>query len=82
MEEKCVDGTILLISVLKCEMLGYDLQTSTVTQRLMAGHVNRVMYIWLYKEKNFYPTCTNNHAVTQMVEALHHKADGCGFYSP
>jgi len=34
---------------LKCEMLGYELQISTVTQRVMAGLVNRVMYIWLYK---------------------------------
>jgi hypothetical protein len=30
-------------------MLGYDLQISTVTQTVMAGNVNMVMYIWLYK---------------------------------
>jgi len=32
-------------------MLGYDLQTSTVTQRPVAGPENPVMYIWLYKSQ-------------------------------
>ena len=37
-------------------MLGYDLQKSTVTERVMTGFVNTVMHIWLYKEKKFHIT--------------------------
>ena len=63
---------------LRCEMLGYDLQISTVTQRTMAGFVNRVMYIWLNKGQEISILFTINHALTQTVEALHHKPEGCG----
>jgi len=55
---------------------------SAVTQRVMAGHVNTVILIAVAQQtRNFFPLCTINHAVTQMVEALHHKQEGCGLDS-
>jgi hypothetical protein len=33
------------------------------------------------KKRKFFPLCTNNHDVTNMVDALHHKAEGCGLDS-
>ena len=58
------------------------MQTSTITQLVMAGHVNMVMHISVaQKTTNFYPLCKINHAITQMIEALHHKPEGCGLDS-
>jgi len=53
----------------------------TVTQWVMAGHVNTVIHNSVAQRTNFYPPCTINHAVTQMVEAMKHKPEGCGLDS-
>jgi len=53
----------------------------TVTEWVMAGHVNTVMHISVAQQTNFFPLCTINHAVTLMVESLHHKPEGCGLDS-
>ena len=63
-------------------MLGYDLHTSTVTHRLMAGPVNTVTHIpVIHETRNFFLSFTINHAVTKVVNALHHKSEGRGFDS-
>jgi hypothetical protein len=60
-------------------MLGYDLQISTVTQRVIAGHCVQGNVFWVVQRtRNFILSCTVNHTVTQLYEALHHKTEGCG----
>jgi hypothetical protein len=69
-----------LIWILKVEMLGYDLQTSTVTQRVISAqceHGN--LYLVVENTRNFFPSCTINHTVTQLVEAPPHKPGSLKF---
>jgi hypothetical protein len=56
--------------IIKCEMLGYDLQISTVTQRVVAGHCEHRNAYLVVQRGHFFPSCTINHAVKQSVEAL------------
>jgi hypothetical protein len=67
---------------LKEMMLGYHLQMSTATHRLMLGpceHVN--VYFSCTKTINFFPRSTINHAIRKMIEARHHKPEGRGLES-
>ena len=41
---------------------------------VMAGHLNTVMHISLAQQTNVFPLCTIKHAVTQTVEAPHRTA--------
>ena len=53
------------------------MQASAVTQSVMAGHCEHGnAYVCSTKHKSLSP-CTINHAVTQKVEAPHHKPEGC-----
>jgi hypothetical protein len=66
----------------KVVSFGYDLQPSTLTQRLKASHCGLGDVCWVVQiTRNFFPFFTINHAVTLLVEALHHKQEGCGLIS-
>ena len=57
-------------------MLGYDLQISRVTERVMAGNCEQGNVCLVVQEiKNCSPSCTNNHTVTQMVEAVRYNSN-------
>ena len=46
----------------------------------MTGTVNNVMHISIaQKTRNFFSFCTISHTVSQTVEELHYKPEGCGF---
>ena len=46
----------------------------------MIGTVNNVTYISIaQKTRNFFSFCTISHTVSQTVEELHYKPEGCGF---
>jgi len=62
-------------------MLGYDLQISTVTGRLMADHCEQGNIHWAAQKAKFYPSCTINHVLTRIFGALHHKPEGYGLDS-
>jgi len=63
-------------------MLGYELQISTVTQMQMAGHYEQGNICLVVQEtRNLYLSFTNNHVVTRIFQAKHHKPEFCGFVS-
>ena len=62
-------------------VLGYEMAAWTVTQWVMAGHVNTAMHISVAQNTNFSPLCTINHGITQTVQALQHKPEDCGLDS-
>jgi len=63
-------------------MLGYELQISIVTQRLMAGHCEHSnVCLVVQKTRNLYLFFTINHVVTRIFEAKQHKPEVCGFVS-
>ena len=63
-------------------MLGHALQISTVTQRPKAGHYEHGnVCLVVQKTTKIYLFFTNNHVVTRIFEAKHHKPEICGFVS-
>jgi len=55
MKGKCVDGTIVFYGSKRNEMLGYEMQESTVTEWVMAGPCEHgTAYLGGKKTRNFY----------------------------
>ena len=64
-------------------MLGYELQISTVKQRLIAGHCEHGnVCLVVQKTRDLYIFFKINHVVTRIFEAKHNKSEILWFCFP